>query len=74
MDERTDLVAGDLSEHLPAPHIRVDRPADDRAGPHDRHLHGEVVEVPRLGASEHLDLGPALDLEEPTVSPEQMRS
>ena len=58
------LVVGDLTEHLAASDVRIDRTADDGAGTHDRDLDGEVVEVAGAGASQHLDLGSALDLED----------
>jgi hypothetical protein len=45
--------------------VVVDRPADDGAGADDRHLGGQVVEVPRLGAGQDAGLGPGLDLEHP---------
>ena len=37
----------------------------DRAGPHDRHLHDEVVEARRPEPRQHVHLRPALDLEHP---------
>ncbi len=60
-----DLVSRDLPEHLAPPDVGVHGAADDRSGAHDRDLHGQVVQVPGERAPEHLDLGPALDLEEP---------
>ncbi len=40
-----DLVGGVLAQALAPLYIWVDGAALDRAGPHQRHLHGEVVEV-----------------------------
>ena len=59
-----DLVAGVLAQALAAVDVGVDRAADDRAGAHDRHLDGEVVE--RLGprAAQRGHLRAALDLED----------
>ena len=42
----------------------MDGAALDRPRPHQRHLHGQVVEVLRQGARQHLHLRPALDLED----------
>ena len=42
----------------------MDRAALDRPRPHQRHLHGEVVEVLGQRARQHLHLRPALDLED----------
>ena len=49
---------------LPAAEIGMDHVALDRAGPHDRHLDDEVVELLRLQARQHGHLRPALDLED----------
>ncbi len=48
-----------------APHVRVHRAAHDRSGPHDRDLDRQVFEIRGPGAPDHLDLRPALDLEQP---------
>ncbi len=45
--------------------VRVHGAADDRPRPHERHLHGDVVEVLGPGALEHLHLRARLDLEDP---------
>jgi len=50
---------------LAPPHVGVHRPAHDRSGPDDRHFDGEICEVARPGAAQHLDLRAALDLEQP---------
>ena len=42
----------------------MDRAALDRPRPHQSHLHGQVVEVPRKRARQHLHLRTALDLED----------
>ena len=47
------------------PQVRVNRVALDRAGPDDRDLDDEVVEVGRLRLRQGLHLGPAFDLEDP---------
>ena len=60
-----DDVVGVLAQLLAATHVGVHRPADDRPGPDDRDLDREIREVPRAHATHHLDLGAALDLEEP---------
>ena len=49
---------------LPVLHVRVDGLPLDRAGPHQGDLHGEVVEVLRLGLQDALHLRTALDLED----------
>src|SRR5216110_1954057 len=49
---------------LAASHVRVHRSSHDRAGPHDRDLDRQVFEVGGSGATDHLDLRPALDLEQ----------
>ena len=43
--------------------IRMDHAALNRAGPHDGHLHHQVVIAARLQARQHAHLRPALDLE-----------
>ena len=43
--------------------VGVDHAALDGAGPHDRHLHHQVVITTRLQARQHAHLGAALDLE-----------
>ena len=60
-----DLVIWVLTQHFTASHIRVHRATDDGTRAHDGYLNGQILEVPRLRAPEHLDLGSALDLEEP---------
>src|SRR2546426_11015157 len=50
---------------LAASPVRVPRAANDRAGPHDRDLDRQVLEILGPGATDHLDLRPALDLEQP---------
>jgi hypothetical protein len=50
---------------LAASHIGIHRAAHNGTRPHDRHLHGEVFEIPGPGPADHLDLRPALDLEQP---------
>jgi hypothetical protein len=57
------LVIRVLSQRLPPLDVRVHRPADDRPGPHQRHLDGEVVERLRPGPLQHLHLRARLDLE-----------
>ncbi len=59
-----DLVAGVFALALAALYVWMHGAALDRAGPDQRHLHGDVVEVARLGARQHLHLGAALDLED----------
>ena len=44
--------------------VRVNHPPLDGPGPHDRHLHDEVVELHRLEAREHRHLRAALDLKD----------
>ena len=60
-----DLVIWVLTQHFAVAHIRVHCATDDGAGPHDGYLNRQILEVARLRAPQHLDLGPALDLEEP---------
>ena len=48
-----------------APHVRIHRAAHDRARADDRDLDRQVLEVAGSGAPQHLDLRPALDLEQP---------
>ncbi len=50
---------------LTASHVGVHRAAYDRAGPHDRDLDRQVLEICGTRAANHLDLRPALDLEQP---------
>ena len=50
---------------LAPPHVGIHRAAHDGAGPHDRHFDREILEIARPGAAQHLDLRPALDLEQP---------
>ena len=59
-----DLEVRVLAHPLAARDVRVDRPAEDRPGPHDRDLDREVVQ--RLGprAIQRLHLRAALDLED----------
>ncbi len=45
--------------------VRVHGAAHDRAGAHDCDLDREILEAARPGATEHLDLRAALDLEQP---------
>src|SRR2546421_12890210 len=47
------------------PDVRIHRAAHDRARTHDRDLDRQVLEIPGSGAPQHLDLRPALDLEQP---------
>ncbi len=49
---------------LAAPHVRIHRAAHDGAGAHDRHFDGEVAEIARARAAQHLDLRATLDLEQ----------
>ena len=63
-----DLVGRVLAKGLAPLDVGVYRAAQDRAGTHERHLDGEVVEVLRQGARQHLHLRTALDLEDPVVS------
>ena len=63
------MVVGDLvgrvrAQLLAALDVGVDGAALDRARPHERDLDGDVVEVARLGARQHLHLGAALDLKD----------
>src|SRR5206468_1759760 len=59
------LAGGVRAALLFAPaHVRVHRAADDRPGPHDRDLDGEVLEVAWPAAANHLDLRAALDLKQ----------
>ncbi len=46
-----------------AAQIGMHHVAFDRARAHDRHLHHEIVEFPGFKTRQHVDLGPALDLE-----------
>ena len=57
------LVARVGAQRLAALDVRMHRAADDRPGPHQRHLHGEVVERLRPRALQHLHLRARLDLE-----------
>ena len=57
-------VAGVAALHLATPHVGVHSAADDRPRPHDRDLHGEVIEVAGLRARQHRDLRARLDLED----------
>ena len=57
------LVAGVGTQRLAVLDVRVHRAADDRPRPHERHLDGEVVEVLRARALQHLHLRARLDLE-----------
>ena len=52
-----------LAQPPPVLDVGVHRLALDRARPHERDLHGEVVDRLRLRAQQALHLGPALDLE-----------
>ena len=50
---------GGIVHRLPAhppPQVGMDHAALDRAGPHDRHLHHQVVEAPRPQARQHAHL------------------
>ena len=58
------LVRGVRPQRLAPLDVGVHRPADDRPGPHERHLHGEVVERLRPGPLQHLHLRARLDLED----------
>ena len=51
---------GDLLQPVATADVRVHRPALDRPGPDERHLHDEVVELPRSQPRERGHLGPAL--------------
>ena len=53
-----------FAQQLAPPNVGIDRAADDRARSNDGHLDGQVVEITRLGARQHLDLRTALDLEQ----------
>jgi hypothetical protein len=57
------LVRGVGAQRLAPLDVGVHRPADDRPGAHERHLHGEVVERLGPGPLQHLHLGARLDLE-----------
>jgi len=59
-----DLKPGVLAQRRPALDVRVDRAALDRTGADQGHLHGQIIDVHRLQARQHLHLGPALDLED----------
>ena len=61
LGERVDV--GDLLLAVAAPEVRVHRSALDRAGPDQRDLHHEVVEVARAQARQRGHLGAALHLE-----------
>ena len=58
------LVCGIRAQPLAPLDVGVDGAALDRPRAHQRHLHGEVVEVRRQRPRQHLHLGPALDLED----------
>jgi len=45
-------------------HVRIHRPADDGPRPHDCDFDGEVLEIARAAAADHLNLRATLDLKE----------
>jgi hypothetical protein len=53
-----------LAEGLPVRDVRMDGAALDRPGPHERDLHGQVVQVLGPRPQQRLHLRPALDLED----------
>ena len=56
---------GGIDAHpLAALDVGIDRPADDRARPHDRHLDRDLVEVLRARAPQRAHLRARLDLED----------
>ena len=58
------LKAGVVAQRLLALQVRVNSTALNRPRAHQRHLHGEIVEILGEGAREHLHLRSALDLED----------
>ncbi len=58
------LIGGVLAQTPATLDVGVDRPALDRAGSHDRHLHREVFEILRQGALQRLHLRTTLDLKD----------
>src|SRR5207249_4305890 len=64
------LAGGVRAALLFAPaHVRIHRPTDDRARPHDRDFDGEVFEIARTAPADHLDLCAALDRPLPDREP-----
>ena len=59
-----DFVVGVFAQPLAAFDVGMDGAALDRARAHQRHLHGEVLEVARLSLRQHLHLRPGLDLKD----------